>query len=274
MKINFKNKKVFVIIVVFVILLIILFLYIKIINKYRNNNIFAKQSEKYSEELSNPVFRIEKILIYSDANIEDLSKNENLSDINISQFTDFAIYIDNKSKTSQLTAENTINNIYIDNITISALPLGTQKVSYKSIDNLCKYEKIDKSTNRIDYEIIHKNSEKNNNSSNSFYTDCSEPLIVSYTNENIVEHKDVSNAQEKLSLDGSILKYLGIELESLNYQISFRINIENNLGENFFYNCKLDINLDSEDGGIYTGYIMQIFDLTKYDYRFIKRKEH
>lgn len=273
-KINLNNKKLLTLIIVIIVLIILLQTYIKIINRYRNDRIFALESEKYAKEVSNPVFKIEKIMIYSDANVEDLSENKNLSNINVSQFTDFAIYIDNTVKTDELTAENTINSIYIDNIGITANEEigGTKKFSTKNLESLGKYVPITESSKEINYNVIHKNSDKELiDNTNSFYTDCSEPLVLSYVNENIVENKDVSNTGEKLSLDGSMLKYLNVDLADLNYKINFSINIENNLGENFTCNCSLNIDLNTGDGqGIYSGYIMQIFDLSNGDFRFKK----
>ena len=66
------------------------------------------------------------------------------------------------------------------------------------------------------------------------------------------------------------IKYLNINLDDLNYKISFTINIENNLGEKFYCRVSLNIDLNSSEGGIYTGYIMQIHDLTNSDYKFKK----
>lgn len=273
-KINLNNKKLLTILIVIIVLIILLQSYIKIINKYRNNRLFALESEKYANQVANPVFKLDKIMIYSDANVEDLSENKNLANINVSQYTDFAIFIDNTVKSEKLTEENTINRIYIDNIGITANSedIGTKKFSTKSVEDLGKYVPIVDSSKEIEFTVIHKNSEKESvDNTNSFFTDCSEPIVLSYVNENIVENKDVSGAGEKLSLDGSMLRYLSIDLYSLNYKISFTINIENNLGEKFYCNCSMNINLSSGDGdGIYSGYIMQIFDLSNGDNRFKK----
>jgi len=35
-----------------------------------------------------------------------------------------------------------------------------QKIFYKDINNLCKYEKINEDVNRIDYSVIHTNEDK------------------------------------------------------------------------------------------------------------------
>ena len=275
-EINLNNKKLLILLIVIIVLIILLQSYIKIIKKYRNDRIFALESEKYANQVANPVFKIDKIMIYSGANVEDLSENQNLANINVSQFTDFAIYIDNTVKEQELTEENTINHIYIDDIGITleenSEEFGRKKFSTKSIDDLGKYIPIVESSKEINYNVIHKNSDKGLiDNTNSFYTDCSEPLILSYVNENIVKERDASSSGEKLSLDGAILRYLNIDLYSLSYKINFTINIENNLGEKFSCNCKLNVNLGSGEGeGIYSGYIMQVFDLSDGDYRFKK----
>ncbi len=273
-KIELKNKKRLLILIISIIVLIVLFvIYVKIINKHRNARIFALETEKLAEEVDNPVFKIDKIIVYSDANVEDLSENQNLSNINVSQFTDFAVYINNFAKSKKLSEENTINKIYIDNIGIEGFDeIGIKKFSTKSVDDLGKYIPIGEDTNRIEYEVVHKNSDKEKvDNSKSFYTDCQEPLIISYVNQDIVQNFNASNSGEKLALDGSILRYLNIDLEKLNYKISFTINIENNLGEKFACKCKLNIDLSSGEGeGIYSGFIMQSFDLSNGDYRFKK----
>ena len=147
--------------------------------------------------------------------------------------------------------------------------IGNQKVNFKSTKNLCKYQDITEGTNRIDYKVIHKNSEKNDES-DYFFTDCSEPLTLTYVNENVVKNQDISNSEEKIALNGSILKYLNINLDDLKYKISFTVNIENNLNEKFKCDCTLDIDLTSDDGGIYTGYIMQLYDMKNLNYIFEK----
>lgn len=271
--INLNNKKILALIISIIVIIILFYTYFKIITKYRNERIFALQSEKYAEEVNNPVFKIDKVMVYNGANVKDFSEKQNLSRVDVSQFTDFAIYINNLAKNDELTEENTVNRIFVNNIGITASEeIGTKKFSTKQIDNLGNYVPIEESSKEISYEVVHKNSNKDKvNKSKSFYTDCSEPLIISYVNENIVRSVDASASNEKLSLDGSILKHLNIDLNQLNYKINFTINIENNLGENFACNCSLNIDLSSGgDGGIYSGNLLQLYDLSNGDYRFKK----
>ena len=139
------------------------------------------------------------------------------------------------------------------------------------IDNMSKFVEIEASSNEIHYNVIHTNDEKETTESKiTFFTDCSEPLILSYVNEDVVYEADVSGLGQKLSLNGSILKALNIGLDSLNYKISFRINIENNLGDRYACTCAVNVVLDSGTSSIYSGNVMQIFDLSVGDYRFKK----
>ena len=265
------NKKVLILLLIILVLIVVGIMIFNSLQIYRVNNIFAQEAEQKQDELDNPIFKIEKILVYSAANVADSSEDSNLSDINISQFTDFAIYINNTETIEELTEENTVNSIYIDNIEVSETTLGTQKVFYKDIDDLCIYKKVSEGLTKIEFSVLHSNSEKEQNIiSNSFYTDCSEPLVLTYVNENIVKGEDLSNSNSIISLDGSILDYLEIDLDDLNYTISFTINIENNLGELYKCDYSLDIDLSSDEGGIYTGYIMQIYDTSELKYKFVK----
>ena len=131
MKINLNNKKVLFLVIILILMVILIFVYYNIFHLHRVNNLFAKDAEKYANQIEDPVFKIEKILTYSDANIKDFSEQNNLSKINVSQFTDFLIYINNRQKSSELTAENTVNNIYIDNINVTLAEIGNQKVNFK-----------------------------------------------------------------------------------------------------------------------------------------------
>ena len=99
-------------------------------------NTFGAESERFVEENANPVFRISKIILYSSAHAVDNSENSKLEDIDISQFTDIAIYIDNKGKSSEITAENTVNEMFIDNIemTINS-SRGEHIFNYKNPQN-------------------------------------------------------------------------------------------------------------------------------------------
>ena len=111
-----KNKKL--ILIIDILLLIIAIKYCKYIYYFElQKAIFTGELERFSEENETPMFKVGKIVLYSSANATDNSDGK-LENISISQFTDIAIYIDNKSFTKEITAENTVKEIYIDDIKI------------------------------------------------------------------------------------------------------------------------------------------------------------
>ena len=112
-KIRIKHHKT--VLTIFILLLCILsFLYYDLIFKasYAKDE-FSTQVEKIAKQNENPIFKIQKILIYSSANAIDKSENESLQDLSILQYSDIAITIDNTSAIYDLTNENTVKDLYI-----------------------------------------------------------------------------------------------------------------------------------------------------------------
>lgn len=119
MKKLFKKKDFIVLLILIIILISLLPFYIFKIRDiiYRNN--FANYSYETYNNYMSPVFSIEKIVYYSNAFVTDNSKDNNFQDINVGQYTDIAIYINNTNKSDDLTDENIISELYIDNIKVS-----------------------------------------------------------------------------------------------------------------------------------------------------------
>ena len=113
-KIKIKHHKTFFTICI-LILCVLSFLYYDLIfrTSYAKDE-FSNQVEKIAEQNENPIFKIQKILIYSSANAIDKSENESLQDLSILQYSDIAITLDNTSTVYDLTNENTIKELYID----------------------------------------------------------------------------------------------------------------------------------------------------------------
>ena len=91
---------------------------------------YAAESVEFVEGNENPIFKIGQIILYNSASAIDNSEGQ-LKDVDISQFTDIAIYIDNKGKNEEIEPENTINEMYIDNIKIEpASDMGENIFNY------------------------------------------------------------------------------------------------------------------------------------------------
>lgn len=268
--INLINKIIF---IVNVALLIVLFFAYKFVFEVESTKrIYAEETEKLMEETKNPVFKIDKIVLYNSANVEDRSDG-NLSKLDISQFTDIQILINNKSKSEEITAENTISQLFISNIKIETESTDGEKIfNYKNPLNCGKY--VDLENYRDDgivFNIVNSN-EKNksaNYDENIFYTDCSNPISLGYINKNILKNGMINANNASLAFDGSILKNAGIDIQKLNATISFTIHIINNYNEEYICNVQLNNDLTAEEG-IESGYLMNIINPKSNELNFIK----
>ncbi len=273
-KIKIKHHKaVFTILIL--LLCILLFLYYDLIfrTSYAKDE-FSTQVEKIAEQNENPIFKIQKILIYSSANAIDKSENESLQDLSILQYSDIAIYLDNTSTVYDLTNENTVKELYIDNISIqTGSDKGHQYVNYKSPFEFAEYKDIEElNSDKIEYNIVSTNDQNNHTdyATPTFYTDCSNPITLEYMNENIVTNYATSSDSNTISFNGKVLQEAGIDLNDINYSLNFTIHIVNNLNEEFICPVRLKVDLSGDDGGIYKGEKNENISVSGYEYNFIK----
>ncbi len=269
-KFKIKNVKLaFVILIVLAIILLILYYNFVFATAFARNN-FANQMVAIAEENESPIFSIQKILLYNSANAVDNSDNQSLSDMAISQYTDISIYIDNSQTVSDLTDENTVKELYIDNISMTTKSeTGTKILNYKNPLNFGKYQDITSTDNgRIDFNIVNTNDENQNNNYDepTFYTDCSNPISLGYLNKDLLTNYSVSSDSNTISFNGKALQEAGVNLDDINYTLNFTIHIVNNLNQKFAYNMKLNVDLD----GIYDGYTYIGKNTSGTEYQFFK----
>ena len=273
---DFRIKNVKLAFVILMILLFIIFLlyYHFILSKSVANNEFANQVIEIADQNENSVFNIQKILVYSNATAEDNSDDQSLKDVSISQFSDISIYIDNTSYITDLTNENTVKELYIDNIVINSNSnVGTKMLNYKNALSFGKFKPIEMpKNNRIDFNIINTNSENENQdySTPTFYTDCSNPITLGYLNKDLLTNYSITNEANTVSFNGKILKEANVNLDDINYTLNFKIHIINKLNEKFVYNMSLNVNLNDNNGGIYNGYVYRGKTTSGKEYRFFK----
>lgn len=267
------NKKILFIIDI-VLLIISIKSYKYIYDVELSKRIFTNDAIKFAEENQKPVFRINKIILYSSAHAIDNSENGQLQDIDISQFTDIAIYIDNKTQTEVLTEENTVNEMFIDNIKLEINESnGNHIINYKNPQEFGKYSQIENFSNDgILFNVLKTNEEMINADLNnsSFYTDCSNPITLGFVNRNLLKNCKISNANGLLAFDGSILKNANVNLNNISGKIKFTIHIINNYGEEFTCNVNIDNTFEDGDSGIYSGYVMKILNTESQEYNFLK----
>lgn len=277
-KLNFKIKNAKLAFVILMILAFIIFLlyYNYILFTSFAKNKFANEMVEIADENENSIFNIQKILLYSNATANDNSEDQSLKNMSISQYSDISIFIDNTSYITDLTNENTVKELYIDNISIqSNSDKGTKILNYKNPLNFGKYKEIESSKNdRIDFNIINTNSENENHdySAPTFYTDCSNPITLGYLNKDLLTNYSAADGSNTVSFNGKVLKEAEVDLNDINYTLKFKIHIVNNLNEKFVYDMSLDVNLDDDNGGIYNGYVYRGKTTSGKEYRFFKEK--
>lgn len=258
-----------------VFLVVVVFISYKYIyNRETTIRRYAEESEKFVKENQSPIFKIDKIVLYSSANTTDTSENQELKSLDISQFTDIEIYIDNKGVGSELTAENSVNTLVIDDIKISTPSYPGERIfNYKNPNDCGKYVELNNYTGdtiKFKVNINNTQNEFSNYNESVFYTDCSNPISLGYINKNIITNAAITNTGA-LSLDGSVLKLANVDLDKLAVTIEFTIHLTNNYNESFMCKVKIDNELEekAKNESIYSGYLMKIINCDN-DYTFIK----
>ena len=273
-KFKIKNVRLAFILLMILAFIVLLLYYNFVFSTVSARNKFANEMIEISDENETSIFNIQRILLYSSANAIDNSENQSLKDLSICQYTDLSIYIDNSSSSSELTDENTVKDLYIDNINItSTSDIGSKVLNYKNPLNFGQYKEVQSpANNRIDFNVINTNQENENSNYDepTFYTDCSNPITLGYLNKDILTNYSVSEDSNTVSFNGKVLKEANINLADINYTLNFTIHIVNKLNQNFAYNMKLDVNLADDNGGIYNGYVYKGKTTSGSEYRFFR----
>ena len=243
-KFKIKHPKLMLLLLLIILLLCILaYSYIFYASYCRNE--FVNQSLKISEQNQLSVFKVNKILIYSSANAINNRSDNSLEDLNICQYTDIAIYIDNTSSISDLTTQNTVKELWIDNIKITPnSDLGSQVLNYKNLNNFGKFDNITSADNsRIDFNIVNTNeqNETSDYSTPTFYTDCSNPISLGYINSGIVKNYSIHDNINSVVLNGKLLQQANVNLSQIGYNLTFDIHIKNYDDDSFVYHSNIDV---------------------------------
>ena len=259
-KFKVKHPKLMLLLLIIILLLCILaYSYVFYASYCRNE--FVNQSLKISEQNQLSVFKVNKILIYSSANAINNRSDNSLEDLNICQYTDIAIYIDNTSSISDLTTQNTVKELWIDNIKVTPnSDLGSQVLNYKNLNNFGKFDNITSADNsRIDFNIVNTNeqNETSDYSTPTFYTDCSNPISLGYINSGIVKNYSIHDNINSVVLNGKLLQQANVDLSQIGYNLTFDIHIKNYDGDSFVYHSNIDVDLNTQNKDIYNGYLYQ-----------------
>ena len=256
-KISFSNKKNKIIIIAAAIVSLLIAVTILILH---SNQIRKKE---------NGIFSLSKVVIFNSVGVINNENNPSLINLNINQFSDLSLYINNNSENTELNKYNTIKELYIDNINISTNSEKNNILNYKNTLSLGKYENLYEPENKkINFTVLKNNSNnKNANySSPTFYTDCSNPITLGYINKDIVVNYSISDNSNVVSYNAKVLGNTNINLEDLNATLDFTIHIVNNAGHKLSCNMKLQITFDNDF--ITNGYSYITIPLSGDEYQF------
>ena len=246
------NKKKIIAKIMYVLLILIIIIYIIIIHKYIQKSTYTNELIELVEKNETPIFSIQKIYLCSSANVIDMTEDKSLKNLDLYQYTDMAIYINNYKDSNGVTNKNTIKKLYIDNIKLTLENnIGTPSLKYTNLLKIGNREEVTDftSTDKIDFKVVYTNDENKNAdyTQPTFYTDCSNPITLRYIN-NLGTNYSLQQ-DSTVAFDGSILKTAGVSIKDINCKVKFKINIENNEGD--YFSCWLNLKIPLDD--IYEG---------------------
>lgn len=255
-------------------LIIIIALSLFIVPNWLGRNKFTDELDRFANKSS--VFSLSKIYCYSSASGINNTEGKAMWDINVSQYTDVALGLSINNVNNDLTnnlgdsdlqvvdtsPKYSISKIYIDNISFSNNNTGALSLSYIPILNfgLISNEELTnpaEQQSKIDFNIVNDKETLLNNilQEPSIDKNLVLPITLRYLNSNIKTNHTITNIEEKLTFDGSILKRASIPLSSIKNEVTFTIHIVTNSSEEYIYPIHLQIPLQNEDNSknIYDG---------------------
>ena len=255
----FQDKHIKIVIEISILIFIVLisiFLF-NTINNHTSKQQITKDEPVLSLTTDSNIFQVSSVQIYSSANaLNNSEMQKDYWDLNLYQYSDIAITIDNHVSIDESTLKNTVKEIYIDNISYPKTPdKGIPKLYFKSADflGIGVINEENLIENNINFNVISSNVD--NVKEPSFYADCSNPILLSSINQDIVPYFIIRNTNSAVTFDGNLLLDSTILLSNIEYSISFSIHIVNELDEEYICNLTLPIILsdDSDINTIYDG---------------------
>ena len=262
-----NRKKLLISIIIFLFLIFLLLSYV-VFQKINIKKNFEVSYLPFADKNKNTIFQINKIVMFSSADSKSkTSSATNFTIENLYQYTDIAIFI--KSTNQEHTLENTLKSVSINNIKFDALPsIGEPSLYFKSINNFAKSD-VDYNniiTDTLDFNITSEDTTDLNTP--TLFNNLANPITLSYVNKNIKSDYTITDTSIPITYDGSLLKKCNIDLNSINCNLSFDINITNNLNQNFKTTVFIGIPLQDNENLITNGNIKLTKDVNYKFYRY------
>lgn len=262
-KTRVRNKFIVKLVITIALLILCIVTIVNIISIYKANEEFSSYIDGLTRLNSKTVFSIDRIYLYSSADATSNETTKPVWDLNIFQFTDIAIYINNRSEEG-VTYENTIKELTIDNIKFNNVKSGTPSLYYKNVNDFAKLTNTEenKINDSLEFNII--NSGDADYSTPVIYSNCQNPITLEYVNTNMEEDTIISDISTPLTYDGSLLRKGGILLSQMECTLSFTITIINNYNQKYVATVYIDIPLEDSMSGesIYDGKLIKNIENT------------
>lgn len=258
-----RNKLIAKLIVTLILVVLCTVTIIDIITIYKINDSFSDSIDEIARLNSKTVFSIDRIYLYSSADATSNETTKPVWDLNIFQFTDIALYINNRADEG-VTYENTIKELTIDNVKFNNIQSGTPALYYKNVNDFAKL--INSEENKIgdslEFNVI--NSGEADYSTPVIYSNCQNPITLEYVNTGMKENTVISDISTPLTYDGSLLRKSGILISQMECTLSFRITIINNYNQKYVATVYIDIPLEDSlnNTSIYDGKIIRNLENT------------
>ena len=258
-----RNKFITKLIITIALAILCIVTIVYIIGIYRVNSEFSSYIDGLSRLNSKTVFSIDRIYLYSSADATSNETTKPVWDLNVSQFTDIAIYINNRAENG-VNYENTIKELTISNVKFNNLQSGTPSLYYKNVNDFAKLTNLEenKINDSLEFNIV--NSGDADYTKPVIYSNCQNPITLEYVNTNIEEDTIISDISTPLTYDGSLLKKSGILLSQMKCTLSFTITIVNNYNQKFVATVYIDIPLEDSmsSASIYDGKLVKNIENT------------
>lgn len=258
------RKKLYIKLAIIIVLIILCIMLItSTIRVYIVNKEFANNMSEIAKLNSKTVFSIDRIYLYSSADAKSKETNKPIWDLDIYQYTDIALFINNRDSEG-ISYENTIKDLTIDNVKFNGLEVGNPKLYYKNVNDFAKLDIANENEIKDSMQFNVINSGDADYTKPTIYSNCQNPITLEYVNFNMKEETKISDISTPLTYDGSLLKKAGISLSTIKCTLSFRVTIVNNYNQKYVATVYIDIPIEDSfsNTNIYGGKIIKNIENT------------
>lgn len=258
------RKKLYIKLAITIVLIILCIMLItSTIKVYIVNKEFANNMSEIAKLNSKTVFSIDRIYLYSSADAKSKETNKPIWDLDIYQYTDIALFINNRDSEG-ISYENTIKDLTIDNVKFNGLEVGNPKLYYKNVNDFAKLDIANENEIKDSMQFNVINSGDADYTKPTIYSNCQNPITLEYVNFNMKEETKISDISTPLTYDGSLLKKAGISLSTIKCTLSFRVTIVNNYNQKYVATVYIDIPIEDSfsNTNIYGGKIIKNIENT------------